>query len=148
MEWLWFFFFFFQAEDGIRDDLVTGVQTCALPIWSVGALICERAASERDLARVLPVEVPVPHDRAPPSGVRTRENAEAADHALSALVVAVQQVDGEPPPRFDRSQNAGVRVIGPIPNRTLPEADVSGRHVQVTRLATERVWICMRLIGE
>ena len=25
-------FFFFQAEDGIRDDLVTGVQTCALPI--------------------------------------------------------------------------------------------------------------------
>src|SRR5258708_31232098 len=27
-------FFFFQAEDGIRDDLVTGVQTCALPIWT------------------------------------------------------------------------------------------------------------------
>src|ERR1041384_332398 len=27
-------FFFFQAEDGIRDKLVTGVQTCALPIWS------------------------------------------------------------------------------------------------------------------
>src|SRR5207244_10487043 len=25
---------FFQAEDGIRDDLVTGVQTCALPICS------------------------------------------------------------------------------------------------------------------
>src|SRR6266545_2472124 len=28
-----YFFFFFQAEDGIRDKLVTGVQTCALPIW-------------------------------------------------------------------------------------------------------------------
>src|SRR5258708_17626530 len=28
-----FVFFFFQAEDGIRDDLVTGVQTCALPIF-------------------------------------------------------------------------------------------------------------------
>src|SRR5256885_5482719 len=27
-----FFFFFFQAEDGIRDYKVTGVQTCALPI--------------------------------------------------------------------------------------------------------------------
>src|SRR5258708_12801032 len=27
-----FWSFFFQAEDGIRDDLVTGVQTCALPI--------------------------------------------------------------------------------------------------------------------
>src|SRR2546429_8825737 len=30
---LLFFFFFFQAEDGIRDVAVTGVQTCALPIW-------------------------------------------------------------------------------------------------------------------
>src|SRR6266511_3788957 len=29
-----FFFFFFQAEDGIRDFHVTGVQTCALPISS------------------------------------------------------------------------------------------------------------------
>src|SRR5258708_22383177 len=28
-------FFFFQAEDGIRDDLVTGVQTCALPILAM-----------------------------------------------------------------------------------------------------------------
>src|SRR5689334_23945842 len=28
------FFFFFQAEDGIRDGTVTGVQTCALPICS------------------------------------------------------------------------------------------------------------------
>src|SRR5437879_11524061 len=33
-----FFFFFFQAEDGIRDTSVTGVQTCALPI-------CPRPAS-------------------------------------------------------------------------------------------------------
>src|SRR5690348_6926951 len=29
------YFFFFQAEDGIRDGRVTGVQTCALPIWGV-----------------------------------------------------------------------------------------------------------------
>src|SRR5256886_6514472 len=33
-----YIFFFFQAEDGIRDLTVTGVQTCALPIWiSCGA---------------------------------------------------------------------------------------------------------------
>src|SRR5216683_3398380 len=31
-----FFFFFFQAEDGIRDLIVTGVQTCALPISGAG----------------------------------------------------------------------------------------------------------------
>src|SRR2546423_11230510 len=37
-------FFFFQAEDGIRDKLVTGVQTCALPIW-------QQRGSARRLAR-------------------------------------------------------------------------------------------------
>src|SRR5256885_11671700 len=31
-------FFFFQAEDGIRDYKVTGVQTCALPIYLQGAV--------------------------------------------------------------------------------------------------------------
>src|SRR5699024_11763057 len=31
-------FFFFQAEDGIRDRNVTGVQTCALPICALGAI--------------------------------------------------------------------------------------------------------------
>src|SRR5215207_11135507 len=34
------FLFFFQAEDGIRDPLVTGVQTCALPIFRLaGSLL-------------------------------------------------------------------------------------------------------------
>src|SRR5205823_10701694 len=45
-----FFFFFFQAEDGIRDKLVTGVQTCALPISSpAGTVACQlqRARSSR-----------------------------------------------------------------------------------------------------
>src|SRR5260370_14204100 len=32
---LYFIFFFFQAEDGIRDSSVTGVQTCALPIYGL-----------------------------------------------------------------------------------------------------------------
>src|SRR5689334_1184970 len=34
-----FVFFFFQAEDGIRDGTVTGVQTCALPISQEGARV-------------------------------------------------------------------------------------------------------------
>src|SRR2546422_9202663 len=42
-----FFFFFFQAEDGIRDVAVTGVQTCALPIWRLG----ERVEIVRPAAR-------------------------------------------------------------------------------------------------
>src|SRR5690606_39688166 len=36
MSFFFSFFFFFQAEDGIRDFHVTGVQTCALPISSRG----------------------------------------------------------------------------------------------------------------
>src|SRR2546430_15773024 len=36
------FFFFFQAEDGIRDLTVTGVQTCALPIWAGGERLAAR----------------------------------------------------------------------------------------------------------
>src|SRR2546430_6508435 len=38
-------FFFFQAEDGIRDLTVTGVQTCALPI-SVGSVTLNQQLSE------------------------------------------------------------------------------------------------------
>src|SRR5688500_20277924 len=37
-------FFFFQAEDGIRDYKVTGVQTCALPIFLPAARIERRLA--------------------------------------------------------------------------------------------------------
>src|SRR5437764_9289140 len=41
-------FFFFQAEDGIRDTSVTGVQTCALPI---SRLVTERVRVEPGRAR-------------------------------------------------------------------------------------------------
>src|SRR5205085_3253200 len=41
---LFLFFFFFQAEDGIRDLTVTGVQTCALPIYRRRCLPCQTAA--------------------------------------------------------------------------------------------------------
>src|SRR5205823_11444294 len=45
------FFFFFQAEDGIRDKLVTGVQTCALPIC-VGARSVGAGADPQPARRV------------------------------------------------------------------------------------------------
>src|SRR5438105_14703793 len=38
--------FFFQAEDGIRDPLVTGVQTCALPIFRSGQPLVEGVRPE------------------------------------------------------------------------------------------------------
>src|SRR3989449_1533026 len=41
-------FFFFQAEDGIRDVAVTGVQTCALPILKEARAMARRAAEAGD----------------------------------------------------------------------------------------------------
>src|SRR5207249_7174123 len=48
--------FFFQAEDGIRDRNVTGVQTCALPILSMAAAWSLRA-STTTLARIIADEL-------------------------------------------------------------------------------------------
>src|SRR2546422_6434401 len=45
-------FFFFQAEDGIRDVAVTGVQTCALPIY-------EAVAEMRRAGALDPLSMPV-----------------------------------------------------------------------------------------
>src|SRR5256885_11814375 len=48
-------FFFFQAEDGIRDYKVTGVQTCALPIWGPRGLVGHTFPSAPALRHTRPV---------------------------------------------------------------------------------------------
>src|SRR2546430_6834866 len=74
-----FVFFFFQAEDGIRDLTVTGVQTCALPIFlDVAGQVCWQGSVEhsaeglaelrRRLARFgPPASLPIAIER--PSGL-------------------------------------------------------------------------------
>src|SRR5690348_17717966 len=62
------FFFFFQAEDGIRDGRVTGVQTCALPI-------CPSAPTRRATAPSTsrpPASTPRPARRRRPRTAMTR----------------------------------------------------------------------------
>src|SRR2546429_3488168 len=44
-------FFFFQAEDGIRDVAVTGVQTCALPIYGESQRVLELARRQYQARR-------------------------------------------------------------------------------------------------
>ena len=51
--------FFFQAEDGIRDRLVTGVQTCALPIFA-GEIDPESIDCEAFAKRLYTAEIPDP----------------------------------------------------------------------------------------
>src|SRR5256886_12843413 len=46
----WLFFFFFQAEDGIRDLTVTGVQTCALPISLCAMVLPTTSSSVKNTA--------------------------------------------------------------------------------------------------
>src|SRR5690606_41163921 len=54
--------FFFQAEDGIRDFHVTGVQTCALPISRLGKVVFQQVdqgcAHVRDIVHVLKYRKP------------------------------------------------------------------------------------------
>src|SRR5256886_4214136 len=78
-----FLFFFFQAEDGIRDLTVTGVQTCALPIY--------RAAGFRSLA---------PHRRSSP--------AVSATHANRAVFSRLEK-----PPGAARLAPAGAKIRAP-----------------------------------
>src|SRR5256884_6598498 len=58
---MFYFIFFFQAEDGIRDVAVTGVQTCALPICAraiscVGDKMIERRQEKRTKSPSHPVD--------------------------------------------------------------------------------------------
>src|SRR6185369_17739316 len=73
-----FFFFFFQAEDGIRDSSVTGVQTCALPISLALACRADHDAIAGDGDRGAEV------DRAPRAGLelRARDRPDAVGAAL------------------------------------------------------------------
>src|SRR5690554_7665508 len=70
-----FFFFFFQAEDGIRDADVTGVQTCALPIYTTRPSTCWPPGSRRRSTASLTDNARRPHEQPDPDH---HEAAEAA----------------------------------------------------------------------
>src|SRR2546425_7632019 len=88
-------FFFFQAEDGIRDKLVTGVQTCALPIYRDGPRLVLLGGALR------------PHRRARRRGRRrvpARPRARACEPGAGAVAVLPQL-----------RLFCGVRGGGPLP---------------------------------
>src|SRR2546430_11073095 len=77
-------FFFFQAEDGIRDLTVTGVQTCALPILTVHGMFFHSASTSAVLSAsvstsaFLPVSAPV-SSKSLPDATRSSPNRASGD---------------------------------------------------------------------
>src|SRR5438445_3878481 len=90
---LLFFFFFFQAEDGIRDIGVTGVQTCALPI-------CEARRTQR-------LHAPgARHPAVRRGGVRRAARGRHHDHAG-----ALEDPRGREDPRASRRYHRGTVLM-------------------------------------
>src|SRR2546430_6419412 len=89
--YLFWCFFFFQAEDGIRDLTVTGVQTCALPI-SEGQLSGEAA---RDVPRLAD------------EGVEQRQHTEVHQEGRGKDQ-RKHEADGQQPPVQQRSEERRV----------------------------------------
>src|SRR5215475_14329866 len=85
------FFFFFQAEDGIRDFHVTGVQTCALPI-SPGPAYgrCDNRTTRQELAVAIANEAGTGGGGAGILDTRRDYGRGRADSALAAMRRAIQ----------------------------------------------------------
>src|SRR3989449_8831988 len=94
-----FFFFFFQAEDGIRDVAVTGVQTCALPILS-------RDIRELGLAKVAAPDGGSHYAPPPEAGAAIRP------HLAQLLPAVLVSVDGVGPLLVVKTPAGGAQGLG------------------------------------
>src|SRR5712664_578235 len=95
-----YFFFFFQAEDGIRDLIVTGVQTCALPI------LPRRSGSE--------LRQP-PREHAQSPGHRAQADVRADTSDSRDRVQWFPQVRGRAPKAKSRACGARGKARCPVP---------------------------------
>src|SRR5215475_249897 len=117
LTWVVFFFFFFQAEDGIRDFHVTGVQTCALPIFKkhggIDAEALRKAALEVDLPEggtMLGFGVKFAGDGSPMAGQNER-----------AFPIIIQYVDDKPYVVWPKSLQQREPVL-PLPGSSVYSA--------------------------
>src|SRR3954449_6119747 len=69
---------FFQAEDGIRDSLVTGVQTCALPIYDALPISSRRRHTDESVTGVQTCALPI----------RSEEHTSDSSHTLISYAVS------------------------------------------------------------
>src|SRR5688572_3823969 len=127
------FFFFFQAEDGIRDLTVTGVQTCALPIFP-GALAAIAPLSQVEMQMVAVQRVRLrPHPDAEQLATAAMRRAK---ECAGALVRAVPALQHRHPPAVGKREAGDVDRIGEAvlaEPRALPAVD------RATGISAERL---------
>src|SRR5688572_26824360 len=80
----YFFFFFFQAEDGIRDLTVTGVQTCALPILKKNGLCTPPVRATSNVATVIATDPSTPNLAGPSASAGSRSCTTSTNMPVSA----------------------------------------------------------------
>src|SRR2546430_10521791 len=137
-------FFFFQAEDGIRDLTVTGVQTCALPIWQrlANALASGLAAEKFEQLieaqggnpktvedpSVLPQAKEVEVYAAPRTGVVTAVDPRTIGRAVVAMGGGRVKVEDEVDPTvgFVITVKPGDKVLGGEPIASVFARDPDG----------------------
>src|SRR6266542_749847 len=136
-------FFFFQAEDGIRDATVTGVQTCALPILTGADNVVTTirpAPAPRVPATVL--EPGLRADRSPSNPLLTRPEVDR--RSMSALASAGSRTATSPEtvvtrsaPSARRSTSAVTLPLTVFASRscTEPPASVRSPHTELRRAA-------------
>src|SRR5262249_56701409 len=124
-------FFFFQAEDGIRDWSVTGVQTCALPIY-----VRKPLHGQKDIRRwfgrgLLPAErlTHIPESEVEPSTRIGRADGFGTE----------QVTDGAFEPDCRRMPDADTRILAVLA-RVADDGDIAGllveqRHMHIARVA-------------
>src|SRR6266478_8838038 len=129
------FFFFFQAEDGIRDLTVTGVQTCALPI-SEHPRFRDRATTRTELADKL-LEVKVNSALTAEIGVSIAPTGVTVSAVNGRITLAGTSSSGALRRRAEKvaHQVAGVRQIDnrivSVPTRGRGYAEAPGRGTPV-----------------
>src|SRR3989441_6421579 len=159
------FFFFFQAEDGIRDKLVTGVQTCALPISvqaAAGRRLQRPVSRHRHLSRLgawrsvlepPALARPAPPSRCgswthkrprpprrPPPPIDARSAQGPDGPGLRPTRAEILSVSLLPPPATpQRSQRLWAKLVGSDQPSRLPcQADPQGVGPARPRLRTHR----------
>src|SRR2546426_6803860 len=117
-----FVFFFFQAEDGIRDYKVTGVQTCALPIWTATDH-CNNSSTASQVIHVVDTTAPVISALPAPTTI------ECTATPSFATPTATDACDASPTLTFADVTTAGSCPQNHDVTRTWTAAEIGSAHV-------------------